>query len=105
MIKLASQPTTSVTRTVTGDVTVSLNDFSDEAIIAYLRDRGYAVDGERKAPIVLTQRVAVDDEGREVLVFYPEDLDRIATLALCGQRDAARELIINQVSDHIRRSL
>ena len=33
------------------------------------------------------------------------DMDRIATLALCGQRDAARELVLQIVGDAIGRAL
>jgi hypothetical protein len=105
VIELAENQTgDTITVTLQRSIEVRLDQFSDEAIIAYLRDRGYAVDGERKAPIVLRESVHVDDAG-EVLVIDQPTLERITLLSLCGQRDAAREIVLELVRLHIGRAL
>lgn len=68
--------------TQTHSVEVSLDEFSDDEIREYMKQKG---------------GVAIE--------FAPGDLAHIETLALCGQRDAARELALNIVSELIGRPL
>lgn len=84
------------TPTHTESVTVSLNDFSDEQIAEYLQHQGYAVSGfpSNGGPIA---------SGH--LLIESADLDRLWTLGLCGQEAAAREWLVDLVSQHIGRDL
>ncbi len=77
-------------------VEVSLDNFDNSAIAEYLRHEGYAVSGES------TQG---GDGDTGALVILEEELDRICTLLLCGQRDAAREFAFGLISDEIGRRL
>jgi hypothetical protein len=78
-------------------VEISLDEFDNSAIAEYLRHEGYAVSGES------TQGGGADDTG--ALVILEEEVERISTLLLCGQRDAAREFAFQIISDEIGRRL
>ena len=73
-------------------VTVSLDDFSIEEIREYLEN-----EGEGDGPDPLGQG------GR--LVISEDDMDRISTLAVCGQNDPAVSFLLEIVSKHIGRPL
>ena len=74
---------------------VDFDDFDDEELAEHLRSRGYTV---RKSGNVAT---FADDS----LTLEEDELNHIETLALCGQADAARELVISRVSEAIGRPL
>lgn len=83
------------TPTHTEYVTVSLNDFGNEEIAEHLRHEGFRVDG-----------VGLGDKPcSEGMWIDPEDMSRIDTLALCGQKEAAREWILDMVGKYIGRDL
>lgn len=84
-------------RTHYAHITVDLDDFDEDTIADYLRDLGYYV-GRSSA-----SGGGADPE--EALVIEKEDLARIDTLVLCGQRDSAREAVLQIVSEHIGRPL
>ncbi len=77
-------------------VEVGLDEFDNTEIAEYLRHEGYSVSGES------TQGGGADTGA---LVIDEDDLDRICTLLLCGQRDAAREFAFGLISDEIGRRL
>lgn len=68
-------------------VTVSLDEFSDEEIVAYMSERGLetALDGQ--------------------FVLSEDELGRLETLVLCGQKESARAWLLDIVGKHIGRSL
>lgn len=69
---------------------VSLSEFSREDIEQYLAH----LDGERRG-----------SDGEGGLYLTSEDLDRLATLELCGQRQFAAEWLLDFVGEHIGRNL
>jgi hypothetical protein len=81
--------------------TIPLSAYPAEAVIQRVKDLGYAVDGVRKEPVVIVQKVYMDGSddqpGDELCVIDAETLERAGRLALCGQRAAAHELIIDAV--------
>lgn len=70
-------------------IDVSLDEFSNEEIIEYLRSQGESGD-------------LLSGEG---LLIAQSELDRIETLALCGQVDSARATVLSIVSAAIGRAL
>ena len=82
---------------VSVDAAVSLDEFEDDAIAGYLRHRGYFVNGSNND--------SSDGGTDDVLIISAADLNRIATLSLCGQNESAREWLIDLVSNHIERQL
>lgn len=86
-----------VTPTVRESVTVYLSDFSDEDIAEYMRHQGYTVNGLDGRP---------DHTGADGALFLSEEeLNRLWTLALCGQQQAARDWLCDRVGEHIGRPL
>lgn len=83
------------------DVRVSLDDFDDDDIVGYLRHRGYAIAGSSEAP----SHSGGPHPGEGPLMLEEDDLSRIATLSLCGQREQAREFLCSIVSRWIGRKL
>lgn len=83
-------PTRYRTPSVSEYVDVSLDQFDIDEIREYIAH----VDGE-----------AGTGPSGESLTIGVADLGRIETLALCGQRDAAREAVLEIVSRHIGRKL
>ena len=79
------------------DATVDLDEFEDDEIASYLRHRGYVVNGSNND--------SSDSGADDVLIISEADLNRIATLSLCGQNESAREWLIDIVSNHIERRL
>lgn len=82
---------------VTVDADVRLDEFDNCDIAEYLRDRGYYVS--------VTPQNPHDQEGDPPNVLDPDELNRIETLLICGQRDAARASALALVSEAIGRSL
>jgi hypothetical protein len=74
-------------------VDVSLNEFDIDEIAEFLRHKGHSVDG-----------VGASDINDEVVIDR-DDLNRIETLTLCGQRDQAREFALSLISARIGRPL
>lgn len=78
---------------------VRLDEFDASDIRAYLAH----IDGDA------AQKLEYEDpaDGPQMPGVYirEEELGRIATLSLCGQRDAARELVLRIVGDKIGRAL
>lgn len=70
-------------------VDVSLSEFSREEIEGYL---AHLKNEEKPNP-------------EDALVISVEDLDRITTLVLCGQREVAREWVCGLISERIGRQL
>lgn len=83
--------------TVRETFTVSLEDFSDEDIGEYMRHQGYTVLGLAEKP----GHTGPD----ESLTLSEEELNRLWTLALCGQQQAACDWLCERVGEHIGRSL
>lgn len=71
------------------DVDVMLDEFDIDDIRNYLAN----VDGRGQAT------------GPGAVLIDGEDVGRIATIALCGQKEAARELVLQIVGDAIGRPL
>lgn len=76
---------------------VSLDDFDIDDIREYLRRRDY---GELDKPVG-----AAPSGFSDPLLIEADDLDRIATLALCGQKHHAQQHLLNLVSEHLGRDL
>lgn len=75
---------------------IDFDQFADEDLADHLRSCGYKVTGGKKA----------DHTGAdESLTIEEDELEHISTLALCGQTEAARELVISRVSEAIGRPL
>lgn len=86
---------------VSADVDVRLDQFDDQEIIEYLRHQGHTVDGlSIDAP-----KEALHYQNFETLVISVSELNRINTLALCGQREAARVTALEIISEAIGRPL
>lgn len=83
---------------VSVDADVSLDEFDNSDIIKYLRHQGYEVGG---ADAVGNNA----DCASEGLYLSPDDLGRIETLALCGQKEPARQLALEIISEAIGREL
>jgi hypothetical protein len=84
--------------TVSRYVDISLSDFDLDEIREYLRrmDRG-----EMDKP-----EGSISPAGfGEPLLIESDDLDRIATLALCGQKQHAQQYVLGLVSEHIGRDI
>ena len=75
---------------------VSLSEFSVSEIRDYLRHM------EKNGAIVGPDGECSEDGA---LIFEEEFLDRIETLALCGQAEHARSEVLRLVGDYIGRSL
>ena len=87
--------------TVSADVDVRLDQFDDEEIIEYLRHQGHTVNGlDISAP-----KEALNHKNFETLVISVSELNRINTLAICGQREAARVTTLEIISEAIGRPL
>lgn len=106
-----------IDRTEQLTVTVRLSDFKPEDVVAYLRNIGYRVDGQFSPQLLraLKDRTAVrltrlyrnsdEYEEEEGLFLNEEDMHKALTLLLCGQRQDAREYILDLVSDYLGRKL
>lgn len=81
------------TPTHTEHVTVSLSDFTLEEIREYLTHKG---ESEPSGG-------GMGEDGP--LTISEDDVNRIATLSLCGQKEAARDWLIELVERRIGRSL
>lgn len=90
--------------TQTHTLTVSLDNFADEPIIAYLRGRGYAVDGERKPVTIVQQIIRKEPDDGDMVIEY-EVLSCFERLIDAGQREVARAELIELVARHMRRPL
>ena len=77
---------------------VSLDDFDLDEIREYLRHKGDMVAGT-------SDDDASDGATAGGLFISPEDLNRVETLALCGQLDSARRFVLDMVSEQIGRPL
>lgn len=84
---------------VSVDADVSLDEFGDSEIAKYLRHRGYEVAGAGE------DGGGTSDCSSEGLYLSPSDLNRIETLALCGQKEPARQLALAIISEAIGREL
>lgn len=96
--RIAAQRRGYRTPTICRDVEVGLDDFDDDDIVEYLRDRGYLVNGSGD----------IDSDGTDAtgaMVIDADQLNRIETLVLCGQRGAAIEHLHALVSAAIGRPL
>lgn len=82
-------------RTPTIDNSVSLDEFDTDDIIKYLRYSGYEVEGS-------TDINSSNEEGCHIPRYL---INRIETLALCGQKEHAREMICKFIGDTIGRSI
>jgi len=78
---------------------VSLDQFDFDQIVGFLRHHGYQVAGKDVGEL------GVDEVTTDGLFLTPEDLSRIATLSLCGQKQPARDLVLGIVGDAIGRVL
>lgn len=87
------------TPSVSIDANVSLGEFSFEQIASYMRHYGYEVS------VHYADALGVDEPPIDGLFLTPEDLSRIATLSLCGQKQPARDLLLGIVGDAIGRQL
>ena len=85
------------TPSVCVDVDVGLDEFSLDEIAEYLRQNGYRVSGSNAAPDPET--------GALGNVLDPDELDRVFTLDLCGQRVAAQQIALQLVGDAIGRPI
>lgn len=104
-----------VTRTVQQTVYVSLADFKPEEMAEYMRLIGYRVDGTFSRAMLdainnprrryRSCAHCEDADEIEGLLIEDDQLGRIQTLLLCGQRDSAREYLFDLVSDYIGRNL
>ena len=70
---------------------ISLDEFSREEIDGYLRH----LNGEREPR----------SSGGSDFTFDGDEMNRIGTLILCGQRYAAREYVCAAISEHLGRKL
>jgi hypothetical protein len=102
-----------VTRTVQQHVTFHLSEFKLEEVAQFLRDHGYQVDGAYSRSLVeaaATSRRRRDREDNDSdepqgLLITDEELERVGMLWLIGQREAARQMVLDIVSEHIGRPL
>lgn len=115
-MSIALQTIPSVTRSREHTVTVSLADFNADEIAEYLREQGYQVDGTWSKKFLPQQPrtrsfrehdANCDCDGPDVegMLIENGELDRMRTLLLCGQAEAAREYLFDIVEEHIGRSL
>lgn len=81
------------------EVDVFLDQFGFDQIVAYLRHHGYQVAGEGVGLI------GVDEVTADGLLITPKDLSHIETLAVCGQKQPARDLALGIISDALGRVL
>lgn len=112
----------SVTRQETIRTQVSLSEFKPEEVAEWLRGEGYQVDGTFRKVLAPTPLVTDirhkpwcsrshdscecgGSEEVEGLMIEQDQLSRAETLILCGQREAAREMILALVSEGIGRTL
>ncbi len=78
-------------------VHVDFDDFDEDELADHLRSNGWTViEGKAKPSHTGADFSLTLDEG---------ELDHISTLAVCGQTEAARELVISRVSEAIGRPL
>lgn len=77
--------------TATAHAQVSLDEFSREQIEGYLAH----LDGKVREAKRVDRNLVIDEE----------EISHIATLVLCGQKQAARDLVAQIVGEHIGRSL
>ena len=108
----AKNPT--VTKYAPHEISVSLNEFEAADVADYLRDQGYCIDGYFGSQIIAAlrsvntrRRVNTDDdpEYEEGAFILASELAHAKKLLLCGQREAARELILSIVSTEMGRAL
>ena len=85
------------TPTACVDVDVSLDEFDLDEIAEYLRHNGYKVSA--------TSATVDPETGAADNVLDPDELDRVYTLALCGQREAAQQIALQLVGDAIGRPI
>jgi hypothetical protein len=76
---------------------VSLADFDIEEIREYLHRKDH---GKLDKPAG-----AASSGFSDPLLIESDDLDRIATLALCGQKQHAQQHVLSLVSEHLGRDL
>lgn len=81
---------------------VSLSDFDIDDIREYLRRKDY---NEMDKPDTGHPRLGVEGGAFDPLLIETDDLDRIATLALCGQKHHAQQFVLTLVSEHLGRDL
>ncbi len=79
------------------EVDVSLDEFDLSDVAEYLRHHGYKVSATASAPDFET--------GATGNVLDPDELDRVFTLDLCGQREAAQQIALQLVSEAIGRPI
>lgn len=79
------------------DACVSLDEFDDNEIADYLRQRGFHVSAASRAP----HHQDSDPEN----VLDPDDLSHIETLALCGQIAQAKAEALALIGNAIGRTL
>jgi hypothetical protein len=79
------------------DVDVDLSEFDLEEIAEYLRHNGYKVSATGATHNPAT--------GTTDNVLDPDELDRVFTLDLCGQRVAAQQIALQLVGDAIGRPI
>ena len=79
---------------------VRIDEFDTKDIISYLRHKGYRVDGTGDEP-----DLGGGCDGSSEAIISRSELNRISTLALCGQREQARDMVMQMVSEAIGRSL
>ena len=83
---------------VSRDVDVSLSDFDLDEIREYLRRHDT---GQMDKPAGAISPLGFDDP----LLIGSDELDRVTTLAICGQKQHAQQLILSIVSEHIGRDI
>lgn len=83
---------------------VDFDEFDDDELADHLRAAGYTVHAPRKKAGSLIEAPGVSTYAAFGDVDISE-LGHIETLALCGQRDAAREVALRIVGEAIGRPL
>lgn len=78
---------------------ISLDEFTEKQIIGYLRHLGHTVDGAGEDASISQPNPS------DACIVSSLDLDRISTLALCGQAEPARKLALAIISEAIGREL
>lgn len=106
-MSITSVKTPCVTRERQVIVSVQLSEFEPEVIAEYMRSIGFQVDGTFSRQLLdelnarLSRRFVSDSgdepEYEEGVFILRSELDRLDTLALCGQRDVAHERLIELV--------
>lgn len=79
-------------------VNVSLDEFDNSDLVAYLKNEGYQVNGKSEAQGCESAKV-------DGMYISPDDLSHIDTLAVCGQLEQARKMALDIVGEAIGRPL